>query len=332
MEINSEIRRLIELGTKAPSGHNSQPWKFKVIDDRIEIHPNFSCSLPEVDPSHRELYISLGCAGENICAAAPAFGYIANWSSNLTPSGKYSIQIDLKKAELEPDNSMPKLILERQSNRSIFKGKFIEEEKIDMLKRVSLEENINAYFFKKDSIQSNVIKNFIMQGNEIQMNDTNFKNELLSWIRFNQGHVNKTRNGLTYRVMGAPPMPKFLGKMIVKSFLKPEKQNKSDQQKIDSSSHFVLLTSNNNTPAEWIALGFSLERLLLKLTELGIANAYLNPPCEVDLLSDEFKNSLQMNGYPTIIMRIGYADKTPYSPRREVEEVLLNNESSIGKQ
>ena len=89
-----------------------------------------------------------------------------------------------------------------------------------------------------------------MQGNEIQMNDTNFKNELLSWIRFNQGHVNKTRNGLTYRVMGAPPMPKFLGKMIVKSFLKPEKQNKSDQQKIDSSSHFVLLTSNNNRSEE----------------------------------------------------------------------------------
>ena len=87
-----------------------------------------------------------------------------------------------------------------------------------------------------------------MQGNTIQMNDDDFKNELLHWIRFNKKHANKFRNGLTNSVMQTPPTPSFLGKPIVKSFLKPDKQNKSDIQKINSSSHLVLFTINQENP------------------------------------------------------------------------------------
>lgn len=43
-----------------------------------------------------------------------------------------------------------------------------------------------------------------MKGNEIQMNDTDFKNELLSWMRFNKRQVETTHNGLSYRVFRKP--------------------------------------------------------------------------------------------------------------------------------
>lgn len=41
----------------------------------------------------------------------------------------------------------------------------------------------------------------------------------------------------------------------------------------------LLFTAKSNTPREWIELGRTLERFLLKTTSLGIANAYMNPPC-----------------------------------------------------
>lgn len=51
-----------------------------------------------------------------------------------------------------------------------------------------------------------------MKGNEIQMADIAFKNELLSWMRFNKKQVEATHNGLSYLVFGNPPLPRILAR------------------------------------------------------------------------------------------------------------------------
>ena len=61
---------MIAQAVKAPSGHNTQPWLFKIAEGEIDILPDFTKSLPVVDPNHRELFVSLGCAAENLCIAA----------------------------------------------------------------------------------------------------------------------------------------------------------------------------------------------------------------------------------------------------------------------
>ena len=66
---------MIENACKAPSGHNTQPWLFKIRESEIDIYPDFSKELPVVDPTHRELFVSLGCATENLCIAAQEKGY-----------------------------------------------------------------------------------------------------------------------------------------------------------------------------------------------------------------------------------------------------------------
>ena len=43
-------RDLIRFATLAPNGHNTQPWKFRVRDQRIDILPDFSRRTPVVDP------------------------------------------------------------------------------------------------------------------------------------------------------------------------------------------------------------------------------------------------------------------------------------------
>ena len=163
-----------------------------------------------------------------------------------------------------------------------------------------------------------------MKGNEIQMADIAFKNELLSWMRFNKKQVEATHNGLSYLVFGNPPLPRILARPIVSLFLKPNAQNKSDRKKIDSSSHFVVCTTQRDTIEEWINLGRTLQRFLLKATEIGISYAFLNQPCEVAVLAFDLREKLPVNKeYPTLIMRIGYAKQIPYSPRKEIETLLV---------
>ena len=156
------------------------------------------------------------------------------------------------------------------------------------------------------------------------MADIAFKNELLSWMRFNKKQVEATHNGLSYLVFGNPPLPRILARPIVSLFLKPNAQNKSDRKKIDSSSHFVVCTTQQDTIEEWINLGRTLQRFLLKVTEIGISYAFLNQPCEVAVLASDLREKLPVNKeYPTLIMRIGYAKQIPYSHRKEIETLLV---------
>ncbi len=75
MTQNSDYLFMIENACKAPSGHNTQPWLFKIREAEIDIYPDFSKELPVVDHNHRELFVSLGCAVENLCVAAREKGY-----------------------------------------------------------------------------------------------------------------------------------------------------------------------------------------------------------------------------------------------------------------
>src|SRR5688572_29316635 len=66
---------LLRYAILAPSGHNTQPWLFKIIENNlIEIHADRSRALPLVDPDERELIISCGAALYNLRLAANHFG------------------------------------------------------------------------------------------------------------------------------------------------------------------------------------------------------------------------------------------------------------------
>ena len=71
----AQMRELVRYATLAANGHNTQPWKFAIRENAIEIHPDYTRRLPAVDPHDRELWISLGCALENLLQASRAIGY-----------------------------------------------------------------------------------------------------------------------------------------------------------------------------------------------------------------------------------------------------------------
>lgn len=73
---------LIRYATLAPSSHNTQCWKFALTSNvignanskGIVILPDLSRRCPAVDPDDHHVFISLGCATENLVQAALAHG------------------------------------------------------------------------------------------------------------------------------------------------------------------------------------------------------------------------------------------------------------------
>ena len=96
----ADFEFLVSKATKAPSGHNTQPWRFRQNGSAVEIHPDFDRRLPVVDPDDRELFVSLGCATENLCLAAQTKGYKS--AVSVGDTGVVTVSL-MEKADIKPN-------------------------------------------------------------------------------------------------------------------------------------------------------------------------------------------------------------------------------------
>ena len=53
---------MVATAARAPSVHNTQPWRFRIAGDIIELHADPDRILMQIDPAGRELMISCGAA------------------------------------------------------------------------------------------------------------------------------------------------------------------------------------------------------------------------------------------------------------------------------
>lgn len=316
---NRDFKEMIEAAIKAPSGHNTQPWKFKMFEDRIEIIPDYTKTLDIVDANNRELFISLGCATENLTIAASNLGY----ESILEIANTGDIKIHLNKSDILADPLFTE-IDKRQTNRNVYESKIIADNILQRcLQVMPKEDKIHIYSWQNSSTQFDTLAKYIMEGNIRQLEDQNFKDELKSWMRYNNKSAESTNDGLSYDVFGAPNLPQFISKPIMSSFLNSKKQNKTDKAKIESSSHFILFTTTDNDVQTWIRLGMYMERFILNLTKENIVHSYINQPCEVEELRNNLSKELFLNNEtPQILLRIGYGKAAAYSRRKSIDEVI----------
>ena len=66
--------QIVAAATRAPSIHNTQPWRFVAAPDRLEVHLDPERALPVLDPTARQPVISCGSAIEFAVVALGAAG------------------------------------------------------------------------------------------------------------------------------------------------------------------------------------------------------------------------------------------------------------------
>ena len=119
-------------------------------------------------------------------------------------------------------------------------------------------------------------------------------------------------------------MIESLGRMFMKLFVSAKSQSKTDEKNIRSSSALMVIISEKNDKKSWVDVGRSFERIALTLTALNIQNAHLNQPCEVPQLKTQLQQHPALgSAHPQLLLRIGYAEPLPHTPRRPVQQVLI---------
>jgi nitroreductase len=326
-----KLRFLLKYAILAPSSHNTQPWIFKIVNNNsIEVYADRTRALPVVDPEDRELTISCGAALCYLQIALQHFGYRHN--VELLPKSEDEdllarVSIDdtnnrsLNRASKE-DSSVFQAIIKRRTNRLKFEDREVASSLLSKLQSVVAESGGGDAWFHiaKEGDQKNLLAHLIAEGDRIQMSDKRFRRELASWIHSNRSH---NKDGMPGYSFGFNDIISLMSPFVLRTFDSGKGQAAKDRQLASGSPVLVVLGTNSDEPIDWLKIGLALGHMLLTTQSENVWSSFLDQPLEVPELRWRVKDAIKRKeGFPQLLLRMGYGQQVKPTPRRPVEEVV----------
>ncbi len=317
----SPLQDLVRQAVLAPSSHNTQCWRFRIAENSISIAPDLKRRCPVVDPDDHHLFVSLGCATENLVHAALATGLHAD--PHFDPGGDGSIMVRLETTQ-ERTSRVLQAIAARQCTRGDYDGQPISPAELRQLEQAGTGDGVTVRLLTAQPAMENVLE-YVVAANTAQMHDAAFVEELKAWIRFGSDEALRTGDGLFAGTTGNPVMPRWLGSRMMALFFKPKAENERYSRQVRNSAGIAVFISERSDRAHWVETGRCYERFALQATALGIRNAFLNQPVEVGTIRPQFATWLGIgtgSQRPDLVARFGRGPAMPLSTRRPVQDVL----------
>ncbi len=319
--ISDQLKFLLNYAVLAPSGPNTQPWKFSIKDQEISLIADFSRSLPSLDPSDRTLYISHGCVLANLLLAADHFGFA--YDVKCLPDGisgdrTAAVQLSKKAA----DAKFPDLfgeITRRHTNRKSFEKRAIEGEKLQRLKDCVKRDGFRLDILTSDEDKA-VMAELLARSQKIQLGNKAFRKELASWIRPNNADA---KDGLPGYSFGYSDFESFFGSFIFGAFDMSSSRARVETANMKASPAVAVLSTESDDKLTWIETGVIFEILFLMATQMEVRLDLFSQPTALPELRQEMAQILNVK-YPQLLIRMGYAEPAKHTPRRPVEEVLIS--------
>jgi hypothetical protein len=317
----SQMHDLVRQAVLAPSSHNTQCWRFEVAEKSISIAPDLTRRCPVVDPEDHHVFVSLGCATENMVHAALAAGLHAE--PHFDPGGDGVIAVNLERTQ-KRITPLFQAIAERQCTRGDFDAQPISPAELRQLEQAGTGDGVSVRLLTARPALESVLA-YVVAGNTAQMNDPAFVAELKSWIRFGADEALRTGDGLFAGASGNPALPRWLGSRMMGLFFTPKSENERYARQIRNSAGLAVFVSERSDKTHWVEAGRCYERFALQATALGIRNAFLNQPVEVGAIRPQFAGWLGIgpNERPDLVVRFGRGPAMPLSMRRPVQAVLV---------
>jgi hypothetical protein len=289
----------------------------------ITIFPDFSRRLPQVDPDDHHLFVSLGCAAENLAQAAAAHGLLA---APMFDTSRQGVHIPLTRSSQSPiarPSPLFTAIAARQCTRGDYDGLPVTDEELRLLQQAGSSSRVSLRLVTERSAIEQVLA-LIVQANTVQVSDAGFVNELKQWIRFNPTEAARMRDGLFSVSSGNPSIPTWLGELAFGWFFTRDGENDKIIRQVRSSAGIAVFTGAVTDKAHWVEVGRCYQRFALQATALGIRNAFLNQPVEVPSVRPLLATALGLERQrPDLLVRFGRGPGLPRSLRRPIEDVLI---------
>lgn len=308
-----ELPDLVRYATLAASGHNTQPWRFRLGEERVDILPDTALRTPVVDPDDHHLFVSLGCAAENLALAAAARGLPGEVSFDQAGEGSAAFSFGSGPSQ---GSVLFDAIPARQSTRADYDGRRVNAADLRTLAAAATVPGVDLVLIT-DQPRRDKVRDLIVAGNSAQLADPAFVRELKQWIRFNPRQAMETGDGLFSVSSGNPALPDGLGPALFDATFTAKAENDKYARQLKSSAGLAVFVAQREDRDHWIRVGRACQRFALQATALGLRHAFVNQPVEVASLRPELADLVGMPGRrPDLVMRFGHGPTLPFSARR----------------
>lgn len=314
LNVNDQMRVLIQKAVLAPSSHNTQPWRFRVSNTTIDLLADRTRALPVNDPDDRELTISCGCALMNLRIAAAGFGYCPKVEA--LPDSKERdllarVTITRASGSPVPEGSLLEFIEKRRTYRKRFVSRDVDPATVSHLVEAARTEGTWLRPLSTEEARQQAAS-LVAEGDAIQWANPSWRRELAAWM-----HPRRRGDGLMVPALAAP-----VAQLVVRTFDMGGRVGAKDRQLAEASPLLAVLGTDSDNERDWLLAGQGLQRILLVACQHGLQASYLNQPIQVAALRPKLQNLLG-GGFPQILLRLGYPlDEIRPAPRREPEEVI----------
>jgi hypothetical protein len=324
MSVAAELltHRIIELACRAPSVHNTQPWRWRIRNGRlVELWADRDRQLRVADVDGRNLAVSCGAALHHFVIAASALG--TNAAVELTPTRAEPdllATIQLSPGRTEPGSADAlDLLARRRTDRRRFTAWPVPESRLAHLAQAAA--GWDAYAIPVLDVGARFHTELLLsRAMTAQRSDPRFAEEQRAWTD------RSATDGVP--LPHATPQARSRRAAHPNRFAAPPLAESSDGLVKSSDGLVVICTMMDDQPS-WLVAGQVLSALWLRATADGLSVVPLSQVIEVA----ESRNALRhdiFNGlaHPQMLLRIGWQEisrpRLDPSPRRPVSDVLLH--------
>lgn len=313
----------LESAVRAPSGHNTQPWRFRLAGDRVELYADRSRALPVVDPTDRALTISCGATVAFLAVALRHAGFAADAVLLPDPTDRdllATISPGRQHTPTDRDHQLFAAIEHRHTHRAPFQARAVPEDVLAAMTDDAERFGAALHVVIDDQVKQHVAE-LVAEGDRQQMANPRFRKELAAWMR---SSYTRRDDGIPGYALGIPGLPSLIGPLLMRTIDMGAGQATKDRQLAATAPALLLLTTPGDTVTDWLAAGQALGTLLLTATAAGLAASFLNQPVETDALRTPLGDLLDpTGGRPQLVLRLGYPHTAAgATPRRPVAEVV----------
>jgi nitroreductase len=314
--LERQLRFLVRYAILAPSTRNTQPWRFAVEVNRVQLFADLQREQPISDPDRRELYISLGCALENLLIAAEHFGF-RHHVRYFPEYGNDELVASIAFEPGEPPFSVRAVIplatiARRHNDNSLYGSASIPEEIRIHLETSRMESELRLDL-TADHFFHRWVEQLTREADHLEFADPDFREELGRRIR--EG------------AFGLPKVLSRLGSLAVSRLDLGDPVARQDQKIVDSAPLLGLISATDDSHLAHVRSGQLFERLWLTATSLGVSVHPMSQTMRHPDLRSEVAELIPARGWvPQHLFRVGYSlrhgEPRYYTPRRPLEEVM----------